>query len=40
VIEEYDSTTIVPPDATVRLDPFNNIVIDLAAASEALSPHA
>jgi N-methylhydantoinase A len=40
VVEEYDSTTIVPPGATVHLDPFNNIIIDLAAASGNPSPHA
>jgi N-methylhydantoinase A len=40
VIEEYDSTTIVPPDATAHRDPFNNIVIDLATTSAAPSPHA
>jgi N-methylhydantoinase A len=29
VIEEYEGTTIVPPDATASLDAHNNIVIDL-----------
>jgi N-methylhydantoinase A len=29
VIEEYEGTTIVPPDATASLDAYNNIVIDL-----------
>lgn len=29
VIEEYEGTTIVPPDANVHLDAFDNIVIDL-----------
>jgi N-methylhydantoinase A len=29
VIEEYEGTTIVPPDARASLDAYNNIVIDL-----------
>jgi len=29
VIEEYDGTTVVPPDAAVRLDGAGNIVIDI-----------
>ena len=30
VIEEYDSTTVVPPDAAVRRDAFGNLLITLA----------
>lgn len=29
IIEEYEGTTVVPPDATVSLDSIGNIVIDL-----------
>ena len=29
IIEEYDATCLVPPDAKVRRDGFGNIVIDL-----------
>jgi N-methylhydantoinase A len=29
VIEEYDATTVVPPEASARLDDLRNIVIDL-----------
>lgn len=29
VIEEYDGTTVVPPDASAHLDPAGNIVIDI-----------
>ena len=29
VIEEFDSTTVVPPDASVHRDPMGNIVLDL-----------
>ena len=29
VIEEYDSTTVVPPDAAVRRDAFGNLLITL-----------
>lgn len=29
IIEEYEGTTVVPPDATVHRDSFDNIVIDL-----------
>lgn len=32
VIEEYDSTTVVPPDATARLDEWSNIVIEFAGS--------
>ena len=31
IIEEYDSTCVVPPGSTANLDPFGNIVIDLRA---------
>jgi N-methylhydantoinase A len=30
IIEEYEGTTVVPPNATAALDSFNNIVITLA----------
>jgi N-methylhydantoinase A len=33
IIEEYEGTTVVPPDATVALDGHNNIVITLAGPS-------
>jgi N-methylhydantoinase A len=33
IVEEYEGTTVVPPDATAALDGFNNIVITLARAS-------
>jgi N-methylhydantoinase A len=29
IVEEYDSTCIVPPDSTASLDGFGNIVIDV-----------
>ena len=29
IVDEYDSTTLVPPDALVHLDEMNNIVIDI-----------
>ena len=31
IIEEYDSTCVVPPGSTANLDPFGNIVIELRA---------
>ena len=31
VIEEYDSTCVVPPGSTANLDPFGNIFIDVRA---------
>ena len=31
IIEEYDSTCVVPPGLTANLDPFGNIVIDMRA---------
>jgi N-methylhydantoinase A len=31
IIEEYDSTCVVPPGSTANLDPFGNIVIDVRA---------
>jgi N-methylhydantoinase A len=30
VVEEYDSTVVVPPGATVHRDPFGNLVLTLA----------
>ncbi len=32
IIEEYEGTTIVPPDCRARLDDFSNIVVELPAA--------
>ena len=32
IVEEYDGTTVVPPDATARLDDFGNIVVALPDA--------
>jgi N-methylhydantoinase A len=32
VIEEFDATTVVPPDSSVHRDPLNNIVLELEAA--------
>jgi N-methylhydantoinase A len=34
LIEEYDATTLVPPDCSVSLDHFNNIVIRIEASHE------
>ena len=31
IIEEYDSTCVVPPGSTANLDPFGNIFIDVRA---------
>jgi N-methylhydantoinase A len=31
LIEEYDATTLVPPDATAELDAWGNIVITTGA---------
>jgi N-methylhydantoinase A len=30
IVEEYDATTVVPPDCSAHLDELNNIVIDVA----------
>ena len=35
IVEEYDATCVVPPDARAALDGFGNIVIDLPAADFA-----
>jgi N-methylhydantoinase A len=40
VIEEFDATTVVPPDATAHRDPMGNIVLDLAVGSDPLPPKA
>ncbi len=32
IIEEYDSTVVVPPDCRVRLDTHGNILIEVGAA--------
>ncbi len=38
IVEEYDSTTLVPPDSSARLDHLGNIVIELSpGAEESLS---
>jgi N-methylhydantoinase A len=29
IVEEYDATCVVPPDATVRIDGRNNLIIEL-----------
>jgi len=31
IVDEYDSTTLVPPDSVVHLDEMNNIVIDVGS---------
>ncbi len=31
IIEEYDATTVVPPDCSVRLDPSGNMIVELPA---------
>jgi N-methylhydantoinase A len=30
IVEEYDATCVIPPDATARLDGYGNIMIELA----------
>ena len=30
IVEEYDATCLVPPDATARQDDFGNIIVELA----------
>ena len=44
VVEEYDATSVVPPDAEAVLDNFGNIIIDLAKPSdlvvEPVMPHS
>ncbi|MEZ0302570.1 MAG: hydantoinase/oxoprolinase family protein [Hyphomicrobiaceae bacterium] len=35
VIEEFDATIVVPPDATVSQDPMGNIVVDLGSDPSA-----
>jgi len=34
IVEEYDATSLVPPDAKAVLDSFGNIIIDLAKPSD------
>jgi N-methylhydantoinase A len=29
IVEEYDATCVVPPDATVQVDARNNLIIEL-----------
>jgi N-methylhydantoinase A len=38
IIEEYDSTCVLPPGSTANLDPFGNIVIDVGATPPRTSP--
>jgi N-methylhydantoinase A len=38
VIEEYEGTTLVPPDATARLDPDGNILIALGTQASVAVP--
>jgi N-methylhydantoinase A len=44
IVEEYDATSVVPPDAEAVLDKFGNIIIDLAKPSdlvvEPVMPHS
>jgi N-methylhydantoinase A len=44
IVEEYDATLVVPPDAEAVLDKFGNIIIDLAKPSdlvvEPVMPHS
>ena len=44
IVEEYDATSVVPPDAEAVLDNFGNIIIDLAKPSdlvvEPVMPHS
>lgn len=35
IVEEYEGTTVVPPDAAARLDPDGNIVIELDGLASA-----
>ena len=39
VIEEFDATTVVPPDASVHRDAIGNIVLELEARHEGRSHH-
>jgi N-methylhydantoinase A len=32
IVDEYDSTTLIPPDSAVHLDDMNNIVIDIGTS--------
>ena len=38
VIEEFDSTTVVPPDASVHRDAMGNIVLDLEVRTMKIDP--
>ena len=33
IVEEYEGTTVVPPDATARLDEMHNVVLELRGAA-------
>ena len=33
IIEEYEGTSVVPPDCTARLDALGNVVIELPAGA-------
>jgi len=34
IVEEYDATTVVPPDATIYRDHWNNLIVELAGNRE------
>ena len=35
IIEQYDSTTVIPPGMAAHVDKFGNIVIEVGASAEA-----
>jgi N-methylhydantoinase A/oxoprolinase/acetone carboxylase beta subunit len=35
IVNQYDSTTVIPPGLTARVDRFGNIVIGTGVAAEA-----
>jgi len=35
IVNQYDSTTVIPPGLTARVDRFGNIVIDVGASAQA-----
>jgi N-methylhydantoinase A/oxoprolinase/acetone carboxylase beta subunit len=38
IVNQYDSTTVIPPEVSARIDRFGNIVIDVGEASGAGEP--
>jgi N-methylhydantoinase A/oxoprolinase/acetone carboxylase beta subunit len=38
IVNQYDSTTVIPPGVSARIDRFGNIVIDIGEASAAHAP--